>query len=703
MSPRKSSFRLPDDFVEQYSELQPEWGPLGWITYKRTYARWADAAGTRREEWYETVRRVVEGNINLDPRERTPEVVSELEAEAKEMFHTIFNLAWTPPGRGLWISGTSYAAKQGDALVNCWNLDVKPGVYEGEESSKASFPFVMGMDLLMKGGGLGFNATRQNVMKFPLVSNPLSVHIVCDPHHPNIHEVSAGPIPQVTHTMIRVEDSREGWYNALRVVIDGHFKKTRERHVVFDVSDIRPFGTKIAGFGGTAAGPGPLVKMLADINALLNDLVGTQMSSVEAVDMMNIIGRCVVAGNVRRSAELALGSADDLAFIAMKQNQEKLMSHRWASNNSIAIDSSFEEFDKIAQGIIMNGEPGIVNLELARTRLRLGDTATDDRNLSVTGTNPCGEIVLGDGESCNLAEIYPAIVEEKGFDMERILRLALRYTKRVTCANYSWPTSQAIVSENRRVGVSLSGIRDWMLKHGVRDLETKSKTLDRWYGVVRDEDKQFSAALGIPESVAVTTVKPSGTVSLLNGSSPGLHAHWSPYMIRRVRFQHADPLVDIIKQCGFHVEDDAYSPNTVVAEFPVAAPNATKRSFVSANDLTIDEQLATQASLQRWWSDNSVSATITFKKDERKKIAPLLREYRDQLKSTSLLAYQDPTEDHSYVQPPYESITKERYEEMVAQIDCWPHEMATRLHESKKAEFEIVGQDDCIGGACPVR
>lgn len=705
MSPAKTHrFKLPDAFVQGYADLQPEWGPLGWVTYKRTYARWADRAETRREEWYETVRRVVEGNINLDPRERTPAVVKELAAEAKEMYDTIFHLAWTPPGRGLWISGTPYAMKHGDAMVNCWCLDVKPGIYEGEDKPKPSFPFVMGADLLMKGGGMGFVVTRENILQFPLVQNPLTLHVVCDPHHPNIHEVEAGVIPQATHTLIRVEDSREGWYDALRVVIDAHFKKTRERHVVFDVSDIRPYGTKIHGFGGTAAGPGPLVKMLRDINNLLNDCVGTQMSTVEAVDICNLIGKCVVAGNVRRSAEITLGSADDLAFIAMKQNQEKLLSHRWASNNSIVIDSSFEDFERIAQGIIMNGEPGIFNVELSRTRLRLGDDATDERLATVTGTNPCAEIPLsGAGEPCNLAEIYPAIVENKGFDMERILRMALRYTKRVTCGDFGWETTRQIVAQNRRVGVSLSGIRDWMLQQGVRDLEEKAEVLDSWYKIVRDEDAVYSEKLGVRTSVAVTTVKPSGSVSLLNGSSPGLHCHQADYYLRRIRLQQSDPLVEIISAGGFHVEPDAYSPNTVVAAFPVAAPNADKKDFVAASDLTLEEQFATQATLQRWWSDNSVSATLTFKKDERKKIASLLREYRDQIKSTSLLPYQEAGEEGSYVQMPYESISKEHYDELVAKIKFWPHEAAAKLHEEKKHEYELLGQEDCASGACPIK
>lgn len=1803
---RRGPIRLSDEFLAPYERRQPDWGPLGWITYKRTYARWADRAQTRREEWHETVRRVVEGNIALDPRPRTPEVVQELTREAERMFDTVFHLLWTPPGRGLWISGTEFAKRHGDALVNCWAVAVKPGAYADGEPAKPSFPFVLAMDLLMKGGGVGFSVTHEHVKQLPTVKNPVRLHVVCDSHHPNVREVEPEPIPQVTQTYLRVEDSREGWWHALRVVIDSHFKAKRERHLVLDVSDVRAAGEAIRGFGGTAAGPGPLVQLLRDVNALLNDAVGVQLTPVQCTDVMNMIGRCVVAGNVRRclpegtrvwttrgsvpieqltvadevvtpagqsavraifdqgvqetvlvrhafgafectanhrlavftgigeaafrradelqpgdrlvwdsvgfdgaatqmpaaapakprkahdtnsqsitlpdldeeiawligvihgdlhvyvpgshaktpngyvsvacdqrypeqiarvrraferfgvrvfekqhqdgcvkvnvysnqlaeyllahvkqpkvaprvpewienaprgirgaylagvfdadgypgdpsrsgttvlaatvypefagdlqrlaatlgipvtnrasrpakgmgqelrhvapkgaesyarliehvfsrstrgqavrmpsrstggfgfpvewidasygrpkhgawasnaatvtvdrlrtarsyperaadpvtaeavvpsgrsvrtfdievegihqftaegfvvhnSAELSLGSADDLGFIAMKTNRELAMKHRWASNNSIAIDSTFEDFERIASAITLNGEPGIVNLELMRTRGRLVDEAVDPRNAAVIGTNPCvtgdtlvavadgrgqvpigelaaagvdvpvyaldsdgrlvvrtmrhprmtrqqapvvrvtlddgstltvtpnhkfrlkdgryrradelqsgdslelltrfqeqgqwqlaagfehsqteqsllqpgpavegiaagdgiawlraqgyraeilegecvvhrscegcgavltvpaqlreicvcadcaatkqrqvgifldlkfelgrrpmrgewvdrcqelgvtheisrssspfrfyaeleqaaalhnhrvvsvepagsadvfngtvdefhnffvggfasttadgkpkhcfvnnlncGEIALSDGEACNLAEVFPARIEQAGASMDEVLRLALRYSKRITCAEYGWQITRDVIGGNRRVGVSLSGIADWQLQRGAADYEALAPELDRMYHVVRDADREYSAALGVPESVAVTTVKPSGcrptdalttfaegiltldeafmatghqvgedwhpvdgtplhviqdgeerpvtqsydngfaevyrvrtlynitveataahpwwvkgthssggdpghngfkpldawratadlqpgevleivpgrysseqeadlrpvnalaismradattikqpermnpdlawllgylwgdralsptkfrirftdgrvenlrkaqrilaeqfgldgtihpasgarkaqvlevgskhlwhwlivngfsklhadgslervpelvrrsshetilaflaglidadgcvamkndrenvvilstadaafakhiqdvalavgvvfgrshqsqganlrqrksmwlmsstphslperfallakhsmkmrpelmahpekpwshertdgtrrrilgkiesvepigvmptydvevdqehwfyagavkshnTVSLLTGSSPGLHYHYSPYVIRRIRFQEADPLVELLRMCGFPIEKDAYSPNTVVAEFPVKAPGADDAKFVSAGDVPLEQQFANQAALQRWWSDNSVSATLTFKPGERRSLPRLLREYRDQLKSTSLLPYSD----HSYVQAPYEPISKEEYERRSAEIIAWPHQVGDQLHEQKRQEFDLDSGDECAGGSCPIR
>jgi ribonucleoside-triphosphate reductase len=697
-----SPIRLPETFVRSYAKQQPEWGPLGWVTYKRTYARWADKNLTRREEWHETVRRVVEGNLSLDPRRRTPEVTKELIAEGKEMFDSIFHLTWTPPGRGLWISGTEYADRVGDALVNCWFIAMRPGDY-GENNVRPSFPFVMGMDLLMKGGGVGFSVAQENIKLFPQVKTPVRMHVVCDSHHPNYGELQAGLIPQSTHTLVRIDDSRRGWTDALRIMIDAHFKAPRERHLVFDMSDIRASGSAMRGFGGTSAGPGPLANVLREVNSILNDRVGGYLSPVEVTDMMNMIGKCVVAGNVRRSAQIGLGSADDLGFIGMKLDSEKLMSHRWASNNSIIIDNDFDEFERIADAIASNGEPGIFNVQMSRERLRLADAAGDERNLAVEGTNPCGEVSLESGGCCNLAECYPAIAERKGYDMERILQLALRYCKRITCANYEWELSRQVVQEGRRVGVSLSGIHDWMVERKVSALKDLAPVLDEWYGIVRAEDEAYSKQLKIPTSVAVTTVKPSGTVSLLSGSSPGMHAHQAPYYIRRIRFQEKDPLVNLLEECGFGIEPDAYSPNTVVVSFPVKAPGADSKAFRGAGDLSMEDQMDIQALLQHWWSDNAVSATITFRPKERRGIAALLREYSTQVKSTSLLPFTDPGETTSYKQMPYEPITKKEYEKMMAAVEFWPHEAHKRLREQENAEYEIVDQNDCVDGSCPIR
>jgi ribonucleoside-triphosphate reductase len=182
-----------------------------------------------------------------------------------------------------------------------------------------------------------------------------------------------------------------------------------------------------------------------------------------------------------------------------------------------------------------------------------------------------------------------------------------------------------------------------------------------------------------------------------------MHAHQSRWYIRRIRFQQDDPLVKLIEGCGFYVEKDLYSPNTVVAEFPVEAPGAHEKAFRGVGDLTIEEQLDTQATLQKWWSDNSVSATITFRPKERRKIAGLLREYSNKLKCTTLLPYTEVGEKTTFKQMPYEPITEKKYKEILAQIKHWPQEEAKHLREQAAHEYQLVDLEDCASGACPIR
>ena len=262
--------------------------------------------------------------------------------------------------------------------------------------------------------------------------------------------------------------TREGWVLASARMIDMHFNATNPENkhkLVLDISKIRPYGAKIHGFGGTASGPMPLVEMFFDINKIINAKQNEHLSAVDGTDICNLIGKTVVAGNVRRSAELALGSNDDQDFIKMKQDKEKLYHHRWASNNSVAIDSKFNEYNPIADGILHNGEPGVVNLELSRNYGRIADGYQAGIDDDVEGTNPCGEISLANGEPCNLFEVFPFIAEQQSWDLKDAFSLATRFAKRVTFSNYDWEVSRKIIQKNRRIGVSMSGIQDWILNH----------------------------------------------------------------------------------------------------------------------------------------------------------------------------------------------------------------------------------------------
>jgi len=586
----------------------------------------------------------------------------------------------------------------------------------------------------MKGGGVGFSVVQDNIQKIPTVDNKIDLTIVIDKKSASYADsVKLGATDKdewakqndgkSDYVYYNLPDTREGWVLANARLVDMHFNQTNAENktkLVLDISRIRPYGAKIHGFGGTASGPMPLVEMLFDINNIINNRVGGNLTSVDCTDICNLIGKTVVAGNVRRSAELALGTSTDQDFITMKQDKDKLYHHRWASNNSVAIDSNFDEYEPIANGIRENGEPGIVNLDLSRNYGRIIDGYQKDIDGDVEGTNPCGEISLANGEPCNLFEVFPYIAEQQGWKLKDVFRLATRYAKRVTFSDYDWEISRNIISKNRRIGVSMSGIQDWLLNdlgHRVvtgfedsTDEETGAKIkkpiydpqgikmVSAAYQAVIDADKEYSKTLNCNESIKHTTVKPSGTVAKLAGASEGMHFHYAGYLIQRIRFQASDPLLKALDACGYYSEPDIYSPNTTCVEFPLRAAHADSKNFASAGTVSIEEQFATQAFLQTYWSDNAVSCTVTFQSNEGDKITPLFEQYRHVIKSTSLLPYYG----GSLKQAPKEPIDKVKYEERKAEITGDVAQVFAEQNDDQK-DLELVDQTDCESGACPVK
>ena len=743
---KNTSITLDQGYIDQVKQdVTPHWGELGWVTYKRTYARWLPEKN-RSENWDETVKRVIEGNINLDPRLKdspSNEVVDELTNEAKDLFKLVYGLGATPSGRNLWVSGTDYQKRNGDSLNNCWFIAIRPQQYGdshivpdylNQKQKAVSMPFSFLFDQLMKGGGVGFSVVQDNIKKIPAVDNKIDLTIIIDKKSASYADsVKLGATDKAEwakqnedksdYIYYNLPDTREGWVLANARLIDMHFNQTNSENktkLVLDISRIRPYGAKIHGFGGTASGPMPLVEMLFDINNIINNRVNSNLTSVDCTDICNLIGKTVVAGNVRRSAELALGTSTDQDFITMKQDKDKLYHHRWASNNSVAIDSNFNEYEPIANGIRENGEPGIVNLDLSRNYGRIIDGYQKDIDGDVEGTNPCGEISLGNGEPCNLFEVFPYIAEQENWDLKDVFRLATRFAKRVTFSDYDWEISRNIIYKNRRIGVSMSGIQDWLLNdlgHRVvtgfedaTDEETGAKVkkpiydpqgikmVTAAYQAVIDADKEYSKTLNCNESIKHTTVKPSGTVAKLAGASEGMHFHYAGYLIQRIRFQASDPLLKALDACGYYSEPDIYSPNTTCVEFPLRAAHADSKNFASAGTVSIEEQFATQAFLQTYWSDNAVSCTVTFQSDEGDKITSLFKQYRHVIKSTSLLPYYG----GSLKQAPKEPIDKEKYEERKAQITGDVAQVFAEQNDDQK-DLELVDQTDCESGACPVK
>lgn len=755
-STHNEPIRLSSQFIRTAtSEITPHWGPLGWVTYKRTYARFLDDQ-KRTETWAETVKRTIEGNINLDPRLHPADgsqpdfsVILEDSQEAEQLFRLIYGLAATPSGRNLWVSGTQYQREHGDALNNCWFIAIRPQAYGDSEivpsyltrdQKAVSMPYSFMFDELMKGGGVGFSVTHNNIEQIPSVQRTVPLTIIIDKSNGSYDEcIQQGakdrdqwisehgdPANDSSVYFYDLDDSREGWVYALAAVIDSHFAdfNSSTSSVILDMTHIRPRGARIHGFGGTASGAGPLIEMLLDVNTVLNDAVGRHLTEVDATDISNLIGKAVVAGNVRRSAELALGDWDNDGFRTMKQDQKKLMHHRWASNNSVVVSGKPEQYEAVAKDVVVHGEPGIVDLNLSRSYGRLidGPKNADPR---AEGTNPCGEITLENGEPCNLFEVFPGVAEEQGWKMEDVFRLAVRFAKRVTFGHYDWQVSRDTIRRNRRIGISMSGIQDWILQHfGHRAVigyhtETESDgsvrrvpdydpqaiaTLEGFYRDVVNADLDYSKELGCSPSIKHTTVKPSGTVAKLAGVSEGMHFHYAGYLIQRIRFQDTDPLLPALRACGYHIEPDVYSKHTMCVEFPIKAQNADSPNFASAGTVSAEEQLATQSFLQTYWSDNAVSCTVTFQKSEADQLPQILSNYAGKIKSTSMLMYYG----SGLTQAPKEPISKEEYEKRAAQIHGNPQEAFNRLNnldDAKKAEKDLtlVDQTDCATGACPVR
>jgi adenosylcobalamin-dependent ribonucleoside-triphosphate reductase len=644
---------LSDTFIEPYKNKEVPWGPLGYVTFKRTYARRLsefDSEATGTEEWWQTCRRVIEGMFNMQKQHvfllGLEWIDNKAQTTAKEAYERLFNLKWTPPGRGLWMMGTKFIEERTAAgLFNCAFRSTKDLPYKG------GYLFAWMMDALMVGIGVGFDTEGAGSID------------IREPHYTNDVHI--------------IDDSREGWVDSVHMLLDGFF--FGQKIPRFDYSAIRPEGAPIHGFGGTSSGSGPLKELHENLAELYSSKIGETITSVDIVDTENLIGRCVVAGNVRRSAALAMGRHDDRQYLKMKNDQEKLYHHRWGSNNSLnaVVGMDYTWHAKQSQ---KNGEPGYIWLNNARTRGRFKDEERYD-DINVAGFNPCVEQQLEDAELCCLVETFPA-KHDNYEDYQRTLKIAYLYGKTITLSNTHWPETNAKMLKNRRIGLSQSGVVQAFNKFGRREMY---EWCDRAYSYVQSLDEEYSNWLCIPKSVRTTSIKPSGTVSLLNGSSPGIHFPENEYYIRRIRFSKDSKLLDTLRDAGYNIEDDSYSPNTVCVEFPVHEPYFYK----GKKDVSIWEQLEIAAQYQHYWADNSVSVTITFKPEEANQIKDALEMYETRLKAVSFLKY----EETGYVQAPYEPITKEKYEELIKDV---------RTIQRFDVEQQGSGTKFCDGQYCEI-
>lgn len=624
------SFKLSESFVNSFRDKEVPWGfvdaagsPVSEIVFFRTYSR--KKADGSKETWVDACERVINGMYSLQKdyvkANRLPWSDVKAQRSAEEAFTRMFEFKWTPPGRGIWMMGTELVNKHRNsaALQNCAFLSTND-IHKSDPG--AAFGWLMEASML--GVGVGFD-TKGSGKDITIVS------------------------PRVSGEEYVIPDSREGWVESTRLLINAYLSNGVLPE--FNYDEIRPAGEPIKTFGGTAAGPEPLIRLHDKLGELFQSKLGSKLDSLTIMDIANLIGVCVVSGNVRRSAELAMGSIDDDDFLSAKDYDKHpdRMEWGWMSNNSVEAKVG-DDLSKIEDGIALNGEPGVIWMDMSRKYGRLIDPP-NNKDHRVAGYNPCAEQSLESYEMCTLVETFLNRHDDKE-DFLRTLKFAFLYAKTVTLLPTHWDRTNAVMQRNRRIGVGTSGHANFVDNHGMPELR---EWLDAGYGTVKDWDQEYSEWLGVRESIKVTTVKPSGTVSLLAGESPGVH--WSPggeYHNRGIVFQKDDPMVPLFEAAGYEIHESAYTPETsVFVQFPIHSK--AKRS---EKDVTIFEKANLAVNAQRYWSDNSVSVTVSFDaKDEAKFVPTILQMHEGSLKTISFL----PQGNNTYPQMPYTELDESEY------------------------------------------
>ena len=626
-------FTLSDNFIEKYKRKKAPFGfnGLGELVYMRTYSRIKEDG--KNEKWWETIKRVVEGTYSMQKEWIDSHQLGwnpwQAQKSAQEMYDRIFNMKFLPPGRGLWAMGTPITEDKGlyAALNNC--------AFVSTETLKDDYskPFTFLMDASMLGVGVGFDTKGAGQI------------------------IVKGINKKKDEEIFEIPDTREGWVESLKLLLESYFQGSAP--VEFDYSKIRAAGEPISGFGGVASGYEPLEEVHEAIRKVLDKNSGKPITITTIVDIMNLIGKCVVAGNVRRTAEIVFGDPNSEEYLDLKNY--KVNPHRdqygWTSNNSIFAELGMDYTD-VAKRIVDNGEPGLAWLENMKkySRMKNGGDWKDHR---VAGGNPCLEQSLESYELCCLVETFPANHDSLE-DYKKTLKYAYLYAKTVTLGKTHWSDTNRVMLRNRRIGCSVSGVAQFITKNGMEELRS---WLENGYTTIQEWDKIYSDWLAVPKSVKTTSVKPSGTVSLLAGATPGLHYPESRFYIRRIRLSKHSELLEPLKKYNYKVEPAFGSEDTtMVVEVPVDVGEGIR----TVGELSIWEQFSLAAFMQRHWADNQVSCTVTFDPEsEGGQIPQVLNYFQYHLKGISLLPRHD---WGAYPQMPYEAIDEKTYDKEVKKL-----------------------------------
>lgn len=627
------------------------------------YARWIESEG-RRETWRETVTRYVNYMSDKLADRGTP-----LPEETKqEVYDAILNLEVMPSMRALMTSGEALD-RENIAGYNC--------AFVAVDNLRA---FDEALYIMMNGTGLGFSVESKYVEKLPTIANEF----------------------YKTESIIVVHDSKLGWAKAYKELIsflvNGHIPK-------IDVSRVRPAGARLKVFGGRASGPQPLVDLFDFTVATFKRAAGRKLKPIECHDIMCKVGAVVVVGGVRRSAEISLSDIDDYDMARAKAgNWWEDNGQRSLANNSAVYQSkpSVGQFLKEWKNLYdsKSGERGIVNMDGIRKHIdRFGIRDSS----KVAGMNPCAEILLRNGQFCNLTEVV-INPNDNLDDLKRKVRIATilgTYQATLTDFKYIRKMWQNNTEEERLLGVSLTGIMGHRVLGGVDDyMEHDSgewyleEILEELRSTARETNEEWAGRFGIPASAAITCTKPSGTVSQLVGSSSGIHPWYAPYYIRTVRGDNKDPLTKLMKDEGIPNEPDVMNPeNTTVFSFPIKAPEGVPYT----NSLTAIEHLELWKKYRTMFTEHNPSVTISVGEDEWLDVGAWVFKNFDYIGGVSFL----PRSEHTYKQAPYQEISEEAYNEALANF---PKEIKWDLLSAYELEDTTTGTQElaCVSGQCDI-
>ena len=525
--------------------------------------------------------------------------------------------------------------------------------------------------VLMNGTGVGFSVERQYVNKLPVINEEFFD----------------------TDTVIIVSDSKLGWAKALKELI---FLLAAGQIPKWNLSRVRAAGAPLKTFGGRASGPEPLEDLFRFCISIFKEAAGRKLTSLEAHDICCKIAEVVVVGGVRRSALISLSNTSDDRMRHAKSGRW------WESNVQRALANNSAAYsEKPDMGIFMeewkslyeskSGERGIFNRQAAKTQAAKNGRRDAEHEF---GTNPCSEIILRDREFCNLSEVV--IREEDTPDTlkEKVKIATIIGTMQSTLTNFRYLNRKwgENCEEERLLGVSLTGIMDNALTNGkTKGLEELLRSLKQ---VAIDTNLQWSKKLGIPQSVAITCVKPSGTVSQLVDSASGIHARHNPYYVRTVRADKKDPLAKMMHEAGFPVEDDVTKPDhTWVFSFPVKGP----KNGIYRKDMTAVEQLELWKIYQENWCEHKPSITVSVKEDEWMGVGAWTYDNFDYMSGVSFL----PFADHTYRQAPYQDCSKQEYEALLKKM---PKNIKwSKLSEYEKTDMTAGSQElACSADGCEI-